>query len=145
MREEPVATKIMRKIKSFWIAIIVIISFLFIKVSYNGTPPISVFSSLIAILYQLIDKGWDFSLENFTMNFTYTFVEFLLTSVFLLYASITKNARLTFIALILFVLVWSLWLYSYKPYIDISLYLMSSIPFLILLGCYIIYLKKGLK
>lgn len=132
----------MRKIKSFWIAIAVIVSFLCVQISYNGTPSNSIFSSLIAILYQLIDKGWNFKLENFKMNFTYALLEFLVVSILLLFASILEQTKLTLVALTLFMLLWFFWLYSYEAYIEVDLYLLSSLCFLILTGGYFVYLIR---
>lgn len=139
---EQVATKYMRKIKSFWIAIAVIVSFLCVQISYNGTPSNSIFSSLVAILYQLTDKGWNFELENFKMNFTYVFLEFFIVSILLLFASILEQTKLTLVILTLFVFLWFFWLFSYEPYIEVDLYLLSSLFFLILAGGYFVYLMR---
>jgi len=143
-KEEPVAIKfeIMKKIKSIWLTIFVIICFLFIQISYNNTPSHSIFSAFIAICYQSIDKGLDLSITNFTMNFTYTLIEFLFVSIWLLIASKVENKKMISIGLFLFVILWGFWMYSYRPYIEIDVFIISSIPFLISLGLIITHLIR---
>lgn len=120
----------MQRLKYFFMSIIIIICFLCIQISYNGTPSVSIFSSLIAIIYESIDKGWNFSLDNWTMNFNFLLVEFLVVSSFLLISSKLNNIRLIKWSLSLFVILWLFWALTYKPYIEIKLYMLTSIPFL---------------
>lgn len=135
----------MKNIKSILIAFLIIFCFLIIRISYNNTPSYSIFSSLIAICYQSIDKGWDFSITNFTMNFTYLIIEFLFVSTCLIIASIFKKKNLIIASSALFLGLWIFWGYIYKPYIEIDLYILSSIPFLISIIIMMAYLLKKEK
>ena len=121
----------MQKIKYFILAIIITVFFLGIQISYNGTPSVSVFGSFIAIIYESMDKGWNFSTSNWTMNFNYLLIEFLTVSLFLLISCKLNNRKYILVSLILFLFIWTFWAFTYKPYIEINLYFLSSIPFLI--------------
>lgn len=121
----------MQNLRFFYTAIIIVICLWSIQISYNGTPSVSVFGSLISIIHQSLEKGWNFSLQNWTMNFNFILIEFLITSSFLLIVSKWNNIRLIKLALALIIIMWFFWFWTYKPYIEVELYLLSSIPFLI--------------
>ncbi|XDZ55751.1 hypothetical protein FlaCF_2799 [Flavobacterium tructae] len=122
---------IMQKLNILLSVGILIFCFLCIQISYNDTPSVSIFGSLVAIAYNALDKGWDFGLTNWTMNFTFLIVEFIVVVTCLLISAIIKNYKLLIFSLILIILLWLFWGITYRPYIEIKLYLLSSIPFLI--------------
>lgn len=121
----------MNTIKNYWFAALVIICFLCIQISYNNTPSHSIFVAFIALLNETIDKGIDLSTHNFSMNFTYTLIEFLIVSLTLLISSLFENKKIITVGLLLFIFLWCFWIYMYEPYIEINIFILSSIPFFI--------------
>ena len=135
----------MRKLNILLGVVILIFCFLCIQISYNGTPSVSIFGSLVAITYNALDRGWDFGLTNWTMNFTFLIVEFIFVATCLLISSIIKNYKLLILSLILIIVLWLFWAITYSPYIEIKLYLLSSIPFLIVFISVLYLCFKRLK
>ncbi|WP_428232717.1 hypothetical protein [Flavobacterium sp.] len=121
----------MQKLNILLGVVILIFCFLCIQISYNGTPSVSIFGSLVAITYNALDKGWDFGLTNWKMNFTFLIVEFIFVATSLFVSAIIKKYKLLIFSLILIIALWLFWGITYRPYIEIKLYLLSSIPFLI--------------
>ncbi|WP_309608241.1 hypothetical protein [Flavobacterium sp.] len=121
----------MKNYKYIILAIITIVSFLYVQISYNGTPSISIFTCLITLIYRSLGNGWDFSVDNFQGNYTYYLVEFLLISIFILIVSKLKKHKLIFLGLVLYVFMWIIWLYMLNSLIEVNLYIKTSIPFLI--------------
>jgi hypothetical protein len=135
----------MKKNKYNILVFIIIVSFLYIQISYNGTPSISIFTCFIAIIYKSIGSGWNFSTNNFVLNYTYYLFEFLLISISLIVTSIIKKRNLILLSTFIFLFMWALWLYMLKPLIEFNIYLISSIPFLIsivLIISFLFYDKK---
>lgn len=135
--------KKMKYNKLLLFALLVIISFLIIQISYNGMYSHSVFSSLYSILLQSIEKGCDFSTHDFTNNFIYNFIEVIALSLFLLISSILKKVKLSLIGVLLFIMLWLFWAVSYNGIIEIKLYILTSVPFLIMcIVSLVLYIKK---
>jgi len=114
-----------------------------IRISYNGAPSDSLFSILLSVFYKLFSQEklyWDYQI----INLNYSFIEFLLTSIYLLAVSILNKKILTSIGLFLFIALWGFWLCIYSSYIEVGLYLKTSIPFLlvIIIGLIVIYKIK---
>lgn len=126
------------------LSILIIISFLFIQINYNGMKSNSILISLLSILSESINNGWDLSLNNFVMNFTYNLIETICLSIFLLIVSFSKKINLHILAILLYILLWMFWLISYAGMIEIKIYILSSIPFLIL-SFYTIFYLNGIK
>ncbi|MCC9070906.1 hypothetical protein LNQ49_04750 [Flavobacterium sp. F-65] len=110
---------------------ILVFCFLCIQISYNGTPSVSIFGCLVAIIFNALDNGWNFELTNWTMNFSFLVVEFIFVMFFLSISVLKKNYKLITFSLVLMIVLWSFWGITYNPYIEIKLYLLTSIPFLI--------------
>lgn|SRR5690606_9415170 len=133
----------MNKIRLFLISFLVIVSMSLIRISYNGAPSDSLFSILLSVFYKLFSQEklyWDYQI----INLNYSFIEFLLTSIYLLAVSILNKKILTSIGLFLFIALWGFWLCIYSSYIEVGLYLKTSIPFLlvIIIGLIVIYKIK---
>lgn len=117
----------MKKGITFLLAIIIIVCFLLIQISYNGGVGTSIFSNLVVILKE---SKTGFKLDNRIDNFNYSLIEFLLITTYLLTVSLVYKKRLILIGYSLFIILWGFWLYMYNPYIEVDLYLKTSIPFL---------------
>lgn len=114
----------------FLLAITAIVCFLMIQISYNGGYSTSILSNLVIILKE---AKAGFKLDNRIDNFNYSLIEFLLISIYLLTVSILNKKILMLIGLFLFIALWGFWLYIYSPYIEVDLFLKTSIPFLLVI------------
>lgn len=127
------------------LAIIITIFFLSIKLSYNGTPPITIFTAFITLIYKSLGNGWDFKNLNLKTNYTYYLIEFLLVSFLLFFSIYMEKYKLFFFSLILFLFMWSIWIYMLISLIEFDIYIISSLPFLISLLTTIILLIYDYK
>lgn len=121
----------MTRIKNIGISILVLICFLIIKHNYNGGPSSSIFDFLWYVLHESFIFGWDFSINNFTTNFTYNLIEFILITTFIFMAAISGKRTMILPGMFALFCLWAFWLNCYKELIDVNLYLTSSIPFFI--------------
>lgn len=118
------------KIKNIGITFLILICFLMIRYNYNGGPSSTIFDLLWFVISESYTNNWNFSIHNFTMNFTYNLIEFILISIFILTAVLSgKKIMILFGMLVLFCL-WAFWLNCYRDLLNINLYLTSSIPFI---------------
>lgn len=127
------------------LVILVIVSFLAIQINYNGMYSHSVFASLCSILFQSVQHGFDFSLHDFTNNFLYNFIEVLAIIFLLLFGSVFRKVGLVLVGLILFLILWLFWGLTYKGIIAMSVYVLSSIPFVVICLFSIFFCVKQLK
>lgn len=143
----------MKKYEFFMMFLGTIICLLFIQISYNGTPSVSLFNFLINLINDSIKFGFYFkdgfnmTYNNFINNYIFVLYEFLIVSFLGLISSLLNKVKLIGLSLILFIILWLFWAIRYKGLIEIDLYLISSIPFLLswaLMG-FIILKKKILK
>ncbi|MBM6499723.1 hypothetical protein [Flavobacterium macrobrachii] len=111
---------------------LLIVSFLFIQIGYNSAPSGSIFSAFVVLIKEGIKNGFDFDNFNLKTNYSYYFVEFLLVGVVLIIATIQRNTRIMILALIIFVFMWFMWFKMLQSIINSNLYLITSIPFLII-------------
>lgn len=130
--------------------LVTIICLLFIQISYNGTPSVSLFSFFIVLINDSLNFGFslknsfNLGFDNFLNNYLFVLIEFLIVSTFGFISSLLNNIKLTKISIILLFTLWLFWAISYSWLIEIDLYLISSIPFLI--SCFLfgfIILKKA--
>lgn len=113
------------------LSILIVIFFLCIRISYNGTPSASFFTIFTSIIFRAIEKGWDYYNFDLTKNYNYYVIEFLIVSLLLILSSNFKKNILILVSLALFVLMWFIWLHMIKYLIQVDLYVKTSIPFLI--------------
>lgn len=121
-----------KRYKTVLLSILVIVSFLSIQINYNDMASFSLFSSFKIMFLEGVHNGWDFSTHDITMNFTYNLLEVLVLATVLLLSAIFRKIKLMIAAIILFVFLWLFWAFSYKGLIELDIYIMSSIPFLVL-------------
>ncbi len=127
----------MKKYKFFMMFLGTIICLLFIQISYNGTPSVSLFSFLIDLRNDSIKfgfyfkEGFNLTFNNFVNNYIFVLYEFLIVSSLGLISSLLNKIKLIGLSLILFIIIWLFWAIRYKGLIEIDLYLISSIPFLL--------------
>ena len=134
-----------KQYKIVLLSLLIILSFLSIQINYNGMASFSLFSNLKAIFLECIYNGWDFSTHDITMNFTYNLLEVLVLTVILVFSALFRKIKLMTTAIVLFMLLWLFWAFSYKGLIVISIYVISSIPFLVLcfLSFYILFKQSN--
>jgi hypothetical protein len=108
------------------------VSFLFIQIGYNSAPSGSIFNAFVVLIKEGIKNGFGFDNFNLKTNYSYYLIEFLLVGVVLIIATIQSNTRLMIIALIIFVFMWFMWFKMLQSIINSDLYLVTSIPFLII-------------
>lgn len=117
--------------------LVTIICLLFIQISYNGTPSVSLFSFFIVLINDSHNFGFslknsfNLGFDNFLNNYLFVLIEFLIVSSFGFISSLLNNVKLTGISIILLFTLWLFWAISYNWLMEIDLYLISSIPFLI--------------
>ncbi len=127
----------MKRYKSFMMFLVTIICLLFIQISYNGTPSVSLFSFFIVLINDSHNFGFslknsfNLGFDNFLNNYLFVLIEFLIVSSFGFISSLLNNVKLTGISIILLFTLWLFWAISYNWLMEIDLYLISSIPFLI--------------
>lgn len=130
-----------KQYKTVLLSLLIILSFLSIQINYNGMYSNSIFRCLLAIF----SNKWDFSAHDITMNFTYNLLEVLVLTVILVFSAVFRKIKLMTTAIVLFMLLWLFWAFSYKGLIVISIYFISSIPFLVLcfLSFYILFKQSN--
>jgi len=116
-----------KRYKTELLSLLILVSFLSIQINYNGMYSNSVFKCLLAIC----SNKCDFSIHDITMNFTYNLLEVIVITVVLVFSAVFKKIRIMAAATVLFILLWMFWAVSYKGLIVISIYVISSIPFLV--------------
>ncbi len=127
----------MKRYKFFMMFLVTIICLLFIQISYNGTPSVSLFSFFIVLINDSHNFGFSLKnsiklgFDNFLNNYLFVLIEFLIVSSFGFISSLLNNVKLTGISIILLFTLWLFWAISYNWLMEIDLYLISSIPFLI--------------
>lgn len=102
--------------------------YLFIKVSYNYSEPISLYYLL---LKDLNISNLDF--KNYPNNFSIIYLEIILCVILLLSSVFIKKNIYTIIMSCLMILVWGKNYFLFKGIINESVYFESSIPFILLL------------
>ena len=117
-----------KQYKIVLLSLLIILSFLSIQINYNGMYSNSIFRCLLAIS----SNKWDFSAHDITMNFTYNLLEVLVLTVILVLSAVFRKIKFMTTAIVLFMLLWLFWAFSYKGLIIISIYVISSIPFLLI-------------
>lgn len=144
----------MKRYKFFMMFLATIICLLFIQISYNGTPSVSLFSFFIVLINDSIKFGFNFKegfnlgFDDFLNNYLFVLIEFLIVSFLGLISSLLNKVKLIGSSLILFIILWLFWAIRYKGLIEIDLYLISSIPFLLsclFLGFMILRKKRFLR
>ncbi|CCG52176.1 Hypothetical transmembrane protein [Flavobacterium indicum GPTSA100-9 = DSM 17447] len=124
---------------------LLIVSFLLIQIGYNSAPSNSIFSAFVVLIKEGVKNSFGFDNFNLKTNYSYYLVEFLLACVVLIIATIRSNTKLMIIALIIFVFMWFMWFKMLQSIINSNLYLVTSIPFLIIitaLGLKLLMTKK---
>ncbi len=131
----------MKRFLSTLLVFFICFFYLFIKVSYNGSEPISLY---FLMLQDLNISNLD--LKNYPNNFSIIQIEIILCVIFLLSSIFIKKNIYTIIISCLMLIVWGKNYYLFRGIIDNSIYIKSSIPFLLLLILLIIVkLKKQSK
>ncbi|WP_353098130.1 hypothetical protein, partial [Empedobacter brevis] len=118
----------MKRFLSTLLVFFICFFYLFIKVSYNGSEPISLY---FLMLQDLNISNLD--LKNYPNNFSIIQIEIILCVIFLLSSIFIKKNIYTIIISCLMLIVWGKNYYLFRGIIDNSIYIKSSIPFLLLL------------
>ena len=133
-------------IKNILLSSIIITSFLIIRISYNNSPSYSVFEFIIRVILYNLENGFSINFYDYPLDFNVLTIE--IFSVFILLIYFVNFSQKIFMKIISFILVLFLWaknLYLLDFTIDVNQYVMSSIPFLlILLGSVIFFVLKYL-
>ncbi len=122
------------------LSFVLICCFLFIRISYNGSKSDSVFHFLKVYIYKAYINRHSTSLESITKDLglhaiimIFIFISYILLSyLYKKWIQISINT--------LFFCYWIILVYSYSSYIDVKLYILTSIPFLLFLS--IIYIAS---
>ncbi len=120
-----------KNIKSLISVLLVILTcffYLFIKISYNYSEPISIYSLL---LQDFNISNLDF--KNYPNNFSIIYLEIILCVILLLSSIFFKKNIYTIIISCIMIIIWVKNYYLFKGIIDNSIYVESSIPFILLL------------
>ena len=125
---------------------VVIVSFLIVRISYNNSPSYSIFEFIIRVILYNLENGFSINFYDYPLDFNVLTIE--IFSVFILLIYFVNFSQKIFMKIISFILVLFLWaknLYLLDFTIDVNQYVMSSIPFLlILLGSVIFFVLKYL-
>jgi len=133
-------------VKNILFSSVVIVSFLIIRISYNNSPSYSIFEFIIRVILYNLENGFSINFYDYPLDFNVLTIE--IFSVFILLIYFVNFSQKIFMKIISFILVLFLWaknLYLLDFTIDVNQYVMSSIPFLlILLGSVIFFVLKYL-
>ena len=133
-------------VKNILFSSVVIVSFLMIGISYNNSPSYSIFEFIIRVILYNLENGFSINFYDYPLDFNVLTIE--IFSVFILLIYFVNFSQKIFMKIISFILVLFLWvknLYLLDFTIDVNQYVMSSIPFLlILLGSVIFFVLKYL-
>lgn len=121
----------------------VVIGFMTIKISYNGSPNFSIYKNIWAILKEFNPKDLLSFSRNGFVNLVWVSLFVLLISGGLVSSSFINRMKLALIIIILFILLWIFIIISYRSFIESSLYLRSSVFFLAFNIIYIIYIIRS--
>jgi hypothetical protein len=112
---------------SLGLAIQIVISFLFIQISYNGTPSVPLISYFIQII------NWAFNgLQMYFVNgSSWHMIEVVVSIIIFIFIFLFTALFRKFIKfnLLFFVFLWILILYMYKGIFEVDIYIITSIPF----------------
>lgn len=120
--------KNIKSLISVLLVIFICFFYLFIKISYNYSEPISLYSLL---LQDFNISNLDF--KNYPNNFSIIYLEIILCVILLLSSVFFKKNIYTIIISCIMIMVWGKNYYLFKGIIDNSIYVESSIPFILLL------------
>ena len=133
-------------VKNILFSSVVIVSFLIIRISYNNSPSYSIFEFIIRVILYDIENGFSINFYDYPLDFNVLTIE--IFSVFILLIYFVNFSQKIFMKIISFILVLFLWaknLYLLDFTIDVNIYVMSSIPFLLIsLGSVIFFVLKYL-
>lgn len=124
------------KIKSLVALLLILLicfSYLFIKISYNYSQPISIYSLLVQ---DFNISNLDF--KNYPNNFSIIYLEIISCVTLLLLSVFFEKNRYTIIISCIMIIVWGKNYYLFKGIINNSIYFESSIPFILLLTLLVI-------
>jgi len=130
----------MKKSISILSSLLIFILFLIIRISYNGGAPSFVYEGLYVTLLDVLKNGLKIRFEYYDVSLAARLVEIIIIFTGLLLTSVFNKWKIILFFQFFLLFYWLILSIMSAPYIEVDLYYLSSMPFILAL-CFFIYLQ----